>query len=79
MCRKANHEDGNSMNKVQETLIEWKAHANMKRGPDQKQAPQPIGLHSSTAKRKQELADISLNIKGLIFFPSQSDSSILNQ
>lgn len=48
------------------------------RGQGQKQAPQPMGRHYSTAEHKQEKADARLHIKGLIFFPSQSENTMID-
>lgn len=75
MCRKANYEDGISMNKVQETLVEWKAHAKVKRTRPET-STQPMGFTTLLLSTKQDIADAGLNIKGLIFFPSQSENTM---
>lgn len=76
MCRKANHEDGISM-KFRKHWLNGRLMQNW-RGQGQKQAPQPMERHYSTAEHKQEIADARLHIKGLIFFPSQSENTMID-
>ena len=63
------------MNKVQETLVGWKAHEKVESGQDQKQAPNQWAFTTLLRSAKRELADERLNVRGLIFIPSQAENT----